>query len=323
MIRNIIKYTLFVFSLLCLFSNNAEANAWRIKVHDAAVVENPIVTLGDIAEPLGNMNANDWNRLKNIQLFAAPEKEGRAYQISKKKLQESLQYVLGDSASYLLLPDSLAIQKNGALMREQDIMRLIQTSLQPYISQLDGDADLSDYRVPAFIFMPTKGQKLEVEFDPNDVHAGRISLRLAIKELDGSTVKRSTASAFLNLWQSVPSPTRPYNRGDRIDVNELTFIRKNLAHINGEVWNGKGGPWQVTRPIGVNEAILASDLAPLAMIRKGQLVDVKYQKGSVTITQQGEALEDAGPGDIIRVRNTHSKKQIFGTVMDSKTVLVQ
>ncbi len=324
MLRNIIKNTLFIFSLFCIFSfEHAFASSWRIKVNEAAIVENPIVTLGDIAEPLGNITPSEWAQLKDIQLFAAPEKEGKAYQISEKKLKESLEYVLGESASYLLLPNSLAIQKNGALLREDEIMRTIQTSLQPYMAQLDGESELTDYRVPKFIFMPTKGQTVEVEVDKKDVEAGRISLKLNIKELDGSIVKKMTASVFLNLWKNVPSPTRPYNKGDRLDLDEITYLRKNLAHINGDVWDGKGGPWQINKSIGINEAILRTDLSPLAMIRKGQLVDIKYQKGSVTIVQQGEALEDAGPGDIIKLRNTQSKKQVFGTVIDNKTVLIQ
>ncbi len=326
--KNKITRILFSFSiifslLLSVFMENASANSWRIKVNESAIVNNPIVTLGDIAEPLGNLHPSDWEQLKQIQLFAAPDKEGKAFQISQKKLKESLEYVLGDSAQYLLLPNSLAIQKNGALLREQDLMTLVQRKIQPYLGQLDGEAELTDYRLPPYVFLPTKGQSVDLELEKNDVKAGRISLKFYIREMDGSQIKRFTGSVFLNLWKNVPTPIHPYNRGDRLEADSLTFQRKNIAHINGEVWDGKGGPWQVKRSIGLNQAILLSDLEPLSMIRRGQLVNIQYKKGNVSIVQQGEALEDAGPGDIIKVRNTQSKKQIFGTVIDNKTVLIQ
>lgn len=314
-------YSLFFLFILSSFTlNTAYAVSWRIKVHNAAVVENDIVTLGDIAEPLGSISHADWNKLSQIQLFAAPTVEGKAFQISKKKLEESLHYVLGESASYLILPNSLAIQKKGDLLRDVDIMRLVENSLRPHLVNLNGKAELVDYRVPPFIFLPIKGQRIEL--DPIEVKPGRLSLKFTIKELDNSTVRRLTGTVFLNLWKNVPVPIRPYNRGDMLSVDNLTFVTKNVSNIRGEIWDGKGGPWQLNSAIGVDEPILESNLSPLATIRKGQLVKVYYNKGNVSVSQQGEALQDGALGDVINVRNVQSKKNIFGTVIDSQTVRI-
>ncbi len=322
MYNNKLQKIFFVFFIFCIFFiQESFAADWRIKVYDSAIAENDIVTLGDIAEPLGSISPADWGRLKTIQLFAAPNVEGKAFQISKKKLQESLEYVLGDSASYLILPNSLAIQKKGDLLREADLMRLVQQSLQYSLSQLDGIFELTDFRLPPYIFLPTKGQRVELE--TKDAKAGRNSLKFHIKELDNSTVKRFTGSVFVNLWKDVPAPLQPYNRGDRLEADNLTYIRKNLAYIKGEPWDGKGGPWQFKSAVGTEQPILMSDLAPLAMIRKGQLITIQYQKGNVTVAQQGQALEDGGPGDVINVRNTQSKKLVFGTVLNDSTVVTQ
>ncbi len=311
----------FVFFVLCLIDVNAHAQTWRIKVYDSAVVHNDIVTLGDIAEPLGDLSAADWERLSAIQLFAAPAETGRAFQITRSNLEDSLTYVLGSSASYLLLPNSLAIQKGGALLREAEIMRLVQTSLQDKISLLDGRAELVDYRVPTYIFLPTEGQR--VVLDDVDVEAGRISLKFEVRELDDSVVKSYTGSVFLNLWRNVPMLIRPHNRGDRLEPDVITFANQNVAYINGNVWDGMGGPWQFTTSVGVNEPIMMSDLAPLATVRRGQLVNIVYERGSVLIVQQGEAQEDGAIGDIITVENTASGVDVFGTVVDNQTVRIQ
>ncbi len=321
--RKFILCILLSFSLLCFINyQNAQAaaNSWRIKIHDAAVVENDIVTLGDIAIPLGAVSNDEWNKLKSIQLFAAPEVSGKPFQISKQKLEESLYYVLGDSAQYLLLPNSIAIQKSGALLREQEIMLLIQSSLQTMMSQLGGRTELVDYRIPSYIFLDTKGQKLVVE----DVASatGRLSLRLNVVEMDKSIVKRYTGTVFLNLWKDVPAPMKPYNRGEALSPENLTYVNRNISNIKGEVWDGKGGPWQFNNAVGVNTPIMKSDLSPLALIKKGQRVNIVYQKGSIQINQQGEALQDGSFGDLISVRNTQSKKQIFGTVIDSGTIKI-
>ncbi len=319
-IKALITILICVFAFSYAFASFAygQDNSWRIKVKEAALVENDIVTLGDIAEPLGSLSTEDWNVLKTIQLFAAPKESGKPFQISKKKLEESLFHVLGNSAHYLLLPSSLVIQKDGVLFDEQAIMQLVHEELRPKLSMLDGRTELVDFRVPSSIFLPVKGQRLELE--DTQVRAGRISLKFYAKEMDGSTVKRYTGTVFLNLWKNVPVPVRPYNRGDMLSPDNLSFAEKNIAHVSGEVWNGKGGPWQFNTAVGSNEAILVSDLSPLAMIRKGQSVDIVYSKGSVYIKQKGEALEDGGPGENINVRNIQSKKQVVGRVVDGQTV---
>ncbi len=309
------------FSLLCFINfKQAQAATWRIKVLDAAVVENNIVTLGDIATPLGNVSQDEWNKLKTIQLFEAPQVAGKPFQISKAKLEESLIYVLGDSAQYLLLPNSIAIQKGGAVLREQELIQLIQKSLQTMMSQLGGRAELTDFRIPSYIFLDTKGQKLVLEDVP--ASTGRLSLKLNTIEMDKSVVKRYTGTVFLNLWKDVPAPMKPYNRGDTLSPENLTFVNRNIANIKGEVWDGKGGPWQFNNAVGVNTPILKSDLSPLAMIKKGQRVNILYQKGSISINQPGEAIQDGGFGDVIGVRNSQSKKQVFGTVIDSQTIKI-
>ncbi len=203
-------------------------------------------------------------------------------------------------------------------------MRYIEKELHPQISflaQSEGRGELIDYRVPKYIFLPKKGQRIELE--PIDLKAGRISLKIVVKELDNSEVKKYTGSVFLNLWKDLPVPIRPFNKGDVLNPDNITYITKNIAHIRGDIWDGKGGPWQVTRPIGADEVILSTDLSPLTAIRKGQLIKIQYRRGSINITQQGEAMQDGSLGDVINVRNTQSKKVVFGMIIDNQTILIQ
>ena len=112
----------------------------------------------------------------------------------------------------------------------------------------------------------------------------------------------------------------PLNRGDAVSPDRVTFRSENLAYTRGAIWDGKGGPWQAKRAIGVGEAILADDLAPLAAIHRGDRVTLVYRRGNVEMRTMVEALEEGGPGDTIAVRNLSSKKQVYATVRDADTV---
>ena len=118
----------------------------------------------------------------------------------------------------------------------------------------------------------------------------------------------------------VPCAAVPLNRGDAVSPEKLTFRSENLAYARGAIWDGRGGPWQAKRAIGIGEAILADDLEPLAAIHRGDRVTLVYRRGNVVMRTLVEALEEGGPGDTIAVRNLSSKKQIYATVRDSNTV---
>jgi flagella basal body P-ring formation protein FlgA len=57
-------------------------------------------------------------------------------------------------------------------------------------------------------------------------------------------------------------------------------------------------------------------------VKRGRVVDAMLQEDSMTISVKAEALEDGVPGQPIRVRNIHSKREFKGKVQDEQTVLV-
>lgn len=297
------------------------AEAWRLRVREAAVVRDAVVRLGDIADPLGNMPAGEWDRLAATALWPAPETPGKPLQINRQRLGEALRKALGDVADACLLPNSLAVQRNGSVLLEEDLRALVVRTLTPQINLLGGHGELTDFRLPAYAFTAHDGQSVALE--AGDVAPGRISLRFAVREMDGSAVRRFSGTVFLNLWMDVPCPVRPLGKGEAVTPDVLTFMTCNLAYQKGAVWDGRGGPWQTIRSLGASQPILASDLAPLAAVHRGDKLTLVYSQGNVRITATVEALEEGGPGDTIAVRNLESKKQIYATVLDSGTVTIK
>lgn len=293
--------------------------AWRVRIRDAAVVRDSMVRLGDIADPLGNMTPQAWNELAAKPLWPAPETSGKPLSINRQRLSTALRQSLGDLADACILPASLAIQRDGSVLREDGLRSLVVNTLTPRINALGGHGELRDFRLPAYAFTAHDGQSIVLEETP--VAPGRISLRFAVREMDGSIVRRFTGSVFLDLWMDVPCATRPLNRGDAITPDAITFKRSNLAYQKGTVWDGRGGPWQIIRSVGASQPIMATDLTPLAAVRKGDRVTLLYERGNVQLRTVVEAMEDGGAGDTIAVRNMDTKRQIYATVRDNNTVI--
>lgn len=294
---------------------------WRIRIYDSAVAKGDMVTLGDIATLHGTPPSGVWERLVSRPLWPAPAEEGKPLQINRARLSRALKETLGDVADLCLLPSSLAIQRGGAVLREEDLRALAVRELTPQIRNLPGQTELTDFRLPAYAFLAHPGQSVKLE--PVKVEPGRISLRFIVQEVDGSILRRFSGTVMLDQWIEVPCAAVPLNRGDFAGPEQITWISKNMAQLRGSLWDGRGGPWQVQRSIGTGQPIYISDLVPLNIIRKGAIVTLIYAQGAVQLTTQAEALADGGPGDTIPVRNVQSKKQVYAAVRDANTVEIK
>jgi flagella basal body P-ring formation protein FlgA len=232
-----------------------------------------------------------------------------------------LREVLGPLAERCILPASLVIQRGGAVLREEDLHALLVKNLTEPLRALPGTAELQDIRLPPYIFLAHPQQRVTLE--PVKLGPGRLSLRFAVQEMDGAVLRRVAATAFLNLWMEAPCAARALNRGDALTPDSVTFVSMNAAHMHEVPWDGRGGPWQVQRAIAPNQPIFQGDLLALAMLRKGSIVNLVYEKGNVRMSARAEVLADAEPGGTVAVRNLQSKKQVLATVVDHNTVRVK
>ncbi|MDL2268136.1 flagellar basal body P-ring formation chaperone FlgA, partial [Desulfovibrio sp. OttesenSCG-928-G15] len=180
---------------------------------------------------------------------------------------------------------------------------------------------LTDFRLPQHVFMQHSGQELVLDL-AKKMTPGRNSLRLLVKEMDGTVVQKLTGSVFADCWAEVPCSTVTLNRDDLLEHSKVTFKRMNLANLRSDPWDGRGGPWRVSRPIGVGQVIYASDVAHIPTVRKGSIVTLVYEGRTVQLALQAEALADGAAGETILVRNLESRKDVYAVVRDSSTVVV-
>lgn len=296
---------------------------WRIRILDAAIAPGEIVCLGDIAVPAGNIPPAVWQQYAALELWPAPQEEGKPMNITRPRLQQAVLDSLGkDFAALCLYPQSLVIQRGGVVLRPEDIQKLVHDSLTPAMGALPGEKSLTDFRLPAYVFMGHRGQRLELD-PPDKVSPGRVNLRFVVREVDGAVIRRLTGSVFLDCWAALPCAASPMNKGDVIYPDNITFVRKNLAYVNGEPWDGKGGPWRLMRNITLEDPILVTDLTYVPTIRKGSVVTLIYQSGSVRLGTKAEALADGVKGETIPVRNVNSRKEVYATVHDGSTVVIE
>jgi flagella basal body P-ring formation protein FlgA len=303
---------------------NAQDSPWRLRILEAAVVRDSVVALGEIAVPVGEIDPALWQKLAETRLWASPEESGRPMNLTRPRLQQAMVESMGsDFAALCLYPPSLVIQRAGSVLDAAEVQAVVVKALTPYLASLPGEALLSDFRLPNTVFLAHPKQTLLVETPQNFV-PGRLSLRLTVRELDGSVVKRLTGTVFVECWATVPCANTPLNRDETLDPGKITFMRKNLALLRGErIWDGKGGPWRLTRAVLPDQPILLGDLTHLPTVSKGSKITLVYQGQSVRLSAKAEALADGVKGENIPVRNLSSRKQLYAVVWDENTAVIE
>ncbi|MBQ3060416.1 MAG: flagellar basal body P-ring formation protein FlgA [Desulfovibrio sp.] len=296
-----------------------EDGDWRLKIRQAAVVDGDMVLLGDIAAPLGEMDAVLWSDLRERQLWPAPEEEGKPLQVNRSRLSQALRQLLGrEVAGRCILPTSLVIQRGGVVFGEEALRSYVVKSLTPQLAAMPGEAELGDFRLPEYIFLAHAGQRVQLE--PGRLTPGRVPLRFAVQEADGTVLRRVSGTVNLTLWLTVPAAARPLAKGEALSPDSITFMRVNAGQLRDLPWDGQGGPWQTVRALSTGEAILQSDLVSQNTVRRGDVLTLDYARGNVRMTTKVEALADGGPGETIPVRNLQTKRQVYATVRDGGTV---
>jgi flagella basal body P-ring formation protein FlgA len=122
----------------------------------------------------------------------------------------------------------------------------------------------------------------------------------------------------------VPCASVPLNRDEVLEPSKFTFMRKNLGLLRGEqIWDGKGGPWRLTRAVLPEQPIFLADLTHLPTVSRGDKIVLVYQGRNVRLSAKAEAMADGVKGESIPVRNLSSKKQLYAVVWDESTAVIE
>ncbi len=299
--------------------NMLGAEDWRLKILSAAVTNSEMVLLGDIAIPLGQISSDVWGQLRSQPLWPAPPEQGKPLQINNSRLAQALRQALGkDVAGRCILPGSLVIQRGGLVFHEEDLRSYVVKSLTPQLAAMPGEVELSDFRLPDYIFLAHSQQRVQLE--PGKLTPGRVPLRFAVQEVDGNVLRRISGTVNLTLWITAPAASRAMNKGEALAAESVTFMKVNASQLRDLPWDGRGGPWQLNRALNTGEPILQSDLVSQLMVKRGDVVNLIYRRGNLRSATQAQALADGEPGATIAVRNLQTKKQVYAIVKDGTTV---
>ena len=124
---------------------------------------------------------------------------------------------------------------------------------------------------------------------------------------------------------SLVVPTRRVMPGETLRADDVRPSRVRADQLRTGVARSAGDIVGLAprRPIAAGQPVPLADLARPALVQKGRTIMLRLESPGITLTAQGQALEDGAAGERIRVLNASTRSVLEVTVMtaDSARVL--
>lgn len=141
----------------------------------------------------------------------------------------------------------------------------------------------------------------------------------------GNLVKTESVKTRIEVLRDVFIAARALPAGTVLTDSDVKMVQKWVRRIHpqslspSETITGK----RLTIQVASGAEILATMLKSAPLVRKGKIVKMVFDNGSMQITTVGLSEEDGVAGNMIRVKNLSSNKVIYARVLSDSLVGIE
>ena len=189
---------------------------------------------------------------------------------------------------------------------------------------IEGEVKLSLARVWPALRLPEADWILTVTEWPAGGLAATILVR--VKVVSGTeTIIEGQLPLRAQLWQEVWFAANQLDRGQSLDRSSLTSQKADVLRERIPLVSAKIDPatLDISQAVAAGRALTRRDVSVRPLIRKGQIVEAFAQTGQFGVRMKALAMENGAIGDLIKLRNIESHKEINGQVTHESKVQIQ
>ena len=299
----------FLGMLITLLVLGSQALAEEILLKEEVVVRGGNIFLSDLASSLLD--------LSDLSLGVSPL-PGRERTLSKNYIQARVKTL--DDNLILVGPDRIKIRRESQPLEVEKVVGIAREAI---LKSFKGGENvrIELVRAPSDIHLPAG----EVNYKVSGIRdRGRQSLCQVEVEVDGERIREVEAIFEVKRFGQVVVAKHKLNRDQllapdnlKIELREITTLKSPFTRIE-DVTSLRASTFIREGDIITSKMV---EIPPL--IERGEIITILVEEGPVSITALGKSLGDGMKGEILRVRNLDSKREIAAKVFDEKTVVVE
>jgi flagella basal body P-ring formation protein FlgA len=221
-------------------------------------------------------------------------------------------------------PDSVRVSRRVRPLAEKEALQLLTSALQQDYVKEQGELELRFWRPWMVINIPDEPFTIKVLDVPISGMAPAVIIRFEVQTARGEPVGSWQASLQAKVWREVWVARVSRKRGDSVRSDDFVRERRDMLVCREALTEfAPGDPTlEFVEPIQSGAPLLSRLVRRRAIVHRGQSIAATIQDGAIMITLRVEALEDGAAGQIIRVRNPLSRRDLHGKVLDEENILV-
>ncbi len=147
---------------------------------------------------------------------------------------------------------------------------------------------------------------------------------VAIISVDRVVENKVRLSGWVDVFEAVVCTARNLKKGEIIEEDDLYLARRNISHLSPNILTDmmKAVGLIVKHNLRKDTPLKEWMLERSPVLDRGDMVTILAEKGNLRVTVSGMVLERGYSGELVRVRNAMSKKEVYARVVDNSTVEV-
>ncbi len=317
-IVTVLFFVFFSFTNLLLAANGQLI----IKFVEKTNVVGPDITLGDVADLIGN-NKTVIDKLSKIKIGrTAPA--GNVIKITKGYVRIVLRREGCNIEDFAFQgPELVQVMTRGQEFSPQSLLPGIKNFILKQIQDQPANVEVKVLGGNKKIVLPAGNVTASFRPSFSGKYEGSVLLTTELS-VDGRIVRVLPLRVDSEIYRSVVTTTKMVEKGEKFKASNVGLVRmqssKILPGFLQKAENVLGRTAAYSLPIG--SIIRLSELNDPPVIKRAQLIQAIVHKGNIELSIQAKALFDGKAGDNIQVLNTDSGKVLHGKVLDEKTVLI-
>jgi flagella basal body P-ring formation protein FlgA len=220
-------------------------------------------------------------------------------------------------------PDSIKVSRRSRTLGESDVLGLLTAGLQHDYIKDRGQLELHLGQPWNPLVVPDEPLTLDITELPSMGVTSSFIVRFTLRT-SKETLGNWSANLKASVWRDVLVASVQLKRGDLLSPSSFTRERRDILNVHEPLADVAVGDdtLEIAEPVPVGQPLLARMVRARTVIHRGQRADALVQDGGMSVRTRVDVLDDGAPGDTVHARNAITHRDLIGTVLDDRTILV-
>jgi flagellar basal body P-ring formation protein FlgA len=309
--------------LICVcWTKEAAPSPLSVNFRTQASVQRGAVYLEDIAFIHGS-SPSLVEKVGKTRIHASPL-PGEVLILSRASLSAAMQRSgISSLVAKNQIPEKIEVTRPGRSMERAELIQILEGHFQKALGDERKTVKIREIQGIDPIMVPPGDLSWEVKAPVQFSQGGHIPVSL-ILWAERQKVREVRAQARLEVFADVVVAKNSLRRHQIVEEKDVHLLNRNITQQAADVATdleevlGK----RVTLSVNAQEVLRRSMVEVPPLVKKGDRVTLVVENVNFKITCIGEVKEEGRAGDRIKVTNISSKREVYGQVLDSQTVLV-